>query len=97
MTWTISIDADGHLQLPEAAREALRQHEGLNLKLEPNDPEKVVASSGEPETYLTMEDGLLVLAGGPPISLEQTNELIEKVRREREMRILHPELVEDCQ
>lgn len=73
--------------MPKKFRDALRLAPGTRLKVECTG-DRIVLEQDFPEPRLEMRDGLLVMVGGPPISPEDVNEVIEQGYEDRHKRIM---------
>ncbi len=82
MNTIVEIDRAGRIVVPKKFRDALRLKPGTRLKLE-QAGERLVLEQDYPEPRLEMRDGLLVMVGGPPLTVENVNELISEQREQR--------------
>jgi AbrB family looped-hinge helix DNA binding protein len=87
MNAIVEIDQAGRIVVPKKFREALRLRPGARLKLE-QAGDRLVLEQEYPESRLEMRDGLLVMIGGPPLTVEDVNESIKKDYDERHKRIM---------
>ena len=86
MNTIVEIDRAGRIVVPKKFRDALHLKPGTRLKLE-QAGERLVLEQDYPEPRLEMQDGLLVMVGGPPLTVEDVKELIDE-QRERRMRFV---------
>ncbi len=87
MNTIVEIDRSGRIVVPKKFRDALQLKPGTRLKLE-QAGERLVLEQDSPEPRLEMRDGLLVMVGGPPLTVEDVNELIRQGYEERHKRIM---------
>jgi len=86
MNAIVEIDRAGRIVVPKKFRDALRLTPGTRLKVECTG-DRIVLEQDFPEPRLEMRDGLLVMVGGPPLTVEIVNEMINE-QRERRMRFV---------
>jgi AbrB family looped-hinge helix DNA binding protein len=84
MNTIVEIDKAGRIVIPKKMRDALQLKQGSRLRIE-NTGDRLLLEEDFPEPHLEMRDGLLVMVGGPPISEEDANRMIDE-QRERRMR-----------
>ncbi|MGA2569107.1 MAG: AbrB/MazE/SpoVT family DNA-binding domain-containing protein [Terracidiphilus sp.] len=87
MNAIVEIDRAGRIVVPKKFRDALRLTPGTRLKIE-RSGEHLVLEQDCPEPRLEMRDGLLVMVGGPPLTVEDVNEVIRQGYEERHKRIM---------
>jgi AbrB family looped-hinge helix DNA binding protein len=87
MNTIIKIDRAGRIVVPKKFRDALRLKPGTRLKIE-RSGEQLVLEQDFPEPRLERRDGILVLVGGPPVTVEDVNEAIRQGYEERHKRIM---------
>ncbi len=87
MNAIVEIDQAGRIVVPKKFREALRLRPGARLKLE-QAGDRLVLEQEYPEPRLEMRDGLLVMVGGQPLTVEDVNESVKQGYDERHKRIM---------
>lgn len=87
MNAIVEIDKAGRIVVPKKFRDALRLSPGARLKLE-QAGNRLVLEEEYPEPQLEMRDGLLVMVGGQPLTVEDVNQAIKQGYDERHKRIL---------
>jgi len=84
MPTIVEIDKAGRIVVPKKLRDALHLTPGTRLKVERNG-ESLVLEQDLPEPRMEIVDGLWVMTGGPKLTIESVNSLIDE-QRERRMR-----------
>jgi AbrB family looped-hinge helix DNA binding protein len=87
MNAIVEIDRAGRIVVPKKFRDALRLKPGTRLKLE-QAGDQLVLEQEYSEPRLEMRDGLLVMVGGPSLTVEDVNEAIKQAYDERHKRIM---------
>jgi len=86
MNAIVEIDKAGRIVIPKKIRDALHLKEGTRLRIE-RTGESLLLEPDFPEPRLEMRDGLLVIVGGSPLTVEDVNKVIDE-QRERRMRFV---------
>jgi AbrB family looped-hinge helix DNA binding protein len=86
MSTTVEIDKAGRIVVPKKLRDALHLTPGTRLKVERNG-DTLMLEADFPEPRLEMIDGLWVMTGGPPLTAEHVNAMINE-QRERRMNFI---------
>ena len=84
MHTTVEIDKAGRIVVPKKLRDALHLTPGTRLKVE-RSGDTLMLEQDLPEPKLEMIDGLWVMTGGPRLTVEDVNAMIDE-QRERRMR-----------
>ena len=84
MHTTVEIDKAGRIVVPKKMRDALHLTPGTRLKVE-RSGDTLMLEQDLPEPKLEMIDGLWVMTGGPRLTVEDVNAMIDE-QRERRMR-----------
>jgi AbrB family looped-hinge helix DNA binding protein len=84
MSTTVEIDKSGRIVVPKKLRDSLRLTPGTRLKVE-RSGDTLKLERDFPEPKLEMIDGLWVMNGGPRLTAEDVNAMIDE-QRERRMR-----------
>jgi AbrB family looped-hinge helix DNA binding protein len=84
MSTTVEIDKAGRIVVPKKLRDALHLTPGTRLKVE-RSGDTLMLEQDLPEPKLEMIDGLWVMTGGPRLTVEDVNAMIDE-QRERRMR-----------
>jgi AbrB family looped-hinge helix DNA binding protein len=84
MSTTVEIDKAGRIVVPKKLRDALHLTPGTRLKVE-RSGDTLTLEQDLPEPRLEMIDGLWVMTGGPRLTVEDVNAMIDE-QRERRMR-----------
>ena len=92
MTYTVEVDTDGKVAIPEPFREAYDLHPGSRLVFDdqgdPLSGGRIVLSPLEEYSGLRLVNGAWVVDDDRPVSVEDTLRQIEEGREERGHRIL---------
>jgi AbrB family looped-hinge helix DNA binding protein len=84
MSTIVEIDKAGRIVVPKKLRDAMHLTPGTRLKVE-RSGDALVLEQDFPEPKLEMIDGLWVMTGGPSLTNEDVNAVIDQ-QRERRMR-----------
>jgi AbrB family looped-hinge helix DNA binding protein len=87
MSAIVEIDKAGRIVIPKKMRDAMGLKAGTRLRLERTGDLLVMEPLAD-EAHLEMRDGLLVMVGGPPVTVEDVNEAIRQGYEERHKRIM---------
>jgi AbrB family looped-hinge helix DNA binding protein len=87
MSTIVEIDKAGRIVIPKKMRDAMGLTPGTRLRIE-QDSAELRLEPDFPESRLEIRDGLLVMVGGPPVSVEDVNEAIRRGYEERNRRIM---------
>ena len=78
----VEIDKAGRIVVPKKLRDALHLTPGTRLKVERNG-DTLTLEADVPESRLEMVDGLWVMTGGPRLTVEDVNAMIDEQRERR--------------
>jgi AbrB family looped-hinge helix DNA binding protein len=87
MNAIVEIDKAGRIVIPKKMRDALHLTPGTRLRVE-RTGESLTLEPDFPEPRLEMRDGFPVIVGGPPITVEDVNEVVRRGYEERNQRIM---------
>jgi AbrB family looped-hinge helix DNA binding protein len=87
MSTIVEIDKAGRIVIPKKMRDAMGLTPGTRLRIEQDSAELRLEPDFQ-ESRLEMRDGLLVMVGGPPVSVEDVNQAIRQGYEERNRRIM---------
>jgi len=87
MSTIIEIDKAGRIVVPKKLRDALHLTPGTRMKVE-RSGDKLVFEQDYPESHLIFEDGIWMMAGGPPITNDEVTATIRQGYEERHKRIM---------
>ena len=87
MNAIVEIDRAGRIVVPKKFRDALHLKPGTRLKVECTG-DRIVLEQDFPEPRLEMRDGLLVMVGEAPLTVEDVNEVLRQGYDERHKRIM---------
>ena len=87
MITTITVDKAGRLVLPKSVRDELQLGPGDTLELESSE-DRVILRPARGQGRMRKKHGVWVLHGDAPISAETVRRTLERVRTERERKIL---------
>ncbi len=83
---TVTLDKAGRVVIPKALRDALQLEAGDTLELE-SEGERMTLRPVRAGSAVRKEKGVWVFRrGGPPISVESANRVLDELRLEREWR-----------
>ena len=87
MNAIVEIDKAGRIVIPKKMRDAMGLTAGSRLRVE-QDSGELRLEADFPEPQLEVRDGLLVMVGGPPVTVEDVNAAIRQGYEERHQRIM---------
>jgi AbrB family looped-hinge helix DNA binding protein len=87
MNAIVEIDKAGRILIPKRMRDAMGLRPGSRLRVA-QDYGELRLEPDLPEPRLEMRDGLLVMVGGPPVTVEDVNEAIRQGYEDRHRRIM---------
>jgi AbrB family looped-hinge helix DNA binding protein len=79
----ITIDGAGRVVIPKAMRQKLGLKAGDALGIDLAD-DQIMLRPIYPEMRMVKKRGIWVIRGGPPMTLEQANKMIDDAREERD-------------
>jgi AbrB family looped-hinge helix DNA binding protein len=82
MNTIVEIDKAGRIVVPKKFRDALHLTPGTRLKIE-RAGDTLMLEQDLPEPSLEMVDGLWVMTGGPKLTVEEVNAMIDEQRERR--------------
>jgi|SRR5579862_4673184 len=87
MNAILTVDKAGRVVLPKPIRDEMQLRAGDSLELESSE-DRIVLRPRRGESGLRQKQGIWVLSTGEPISAEATDEVLRRLRRERELSFL---------
>jgi AbrB family looped-hinge helix DNA binding protein len=87
MSTIVEIDKAGRIVIPKKMRDAMGLTPGTRLRIQQDEAE-LRLEPDFPQSQLEMRNGLLVMVGGPPVSVEDVNKAGRKGYEERNRRIM---------
>lgn len=93
MNGTLTMDKAGRVVLPKPIRDQMQLRAGDSLEIESSE-DRIVLRPRRGGTGLHKKQGIWVFSTGEPISARATDEVLQQIRREREISIMgghHPE------
>jgi len=87
MNATLTLDKAGRIVLPKPVRDELQLSPGDSLELESSE-ERVILRPVRGNGRIYKKQGVWVMHGGSPLTVETVERTIQQGRREREQRIL---------
>jgi AbrB family looped-hinge helix DNA binding protein len=84
MNTTLTVDKAGRVVLPKPVRDELQLAAGDSLELESSE-DRIVLRPRRGGAGLHQKQGIWVFSTGEPISAEVTDEILQQMRREREL------------
>jgi AbrB family looped-hinge helix DNA binding protein len=84
----IPIDRFGRVVLPKKLRERLNLQPGTELEVEETEDAILLKPISKKAKIINKGGVWVISTGGPPITQEQVNETMERIRKEREERFL---------
>lgn len=87
MNTIVEIDRAGRIVVPKKFRDALHLKPGTRLKIEQTG-ERLTLEQDLAEPWFEMRDGLLVMVGGSPVTVEDTNKILRQGYEERHQRVM---------
>ena len=90
MSTTITMDGAGRIVLPKPVRDELQLAPGDTLQLETSN-DRIVLCPVRGTAGMRKKKGLWVFRTGDQISTASVNEVLQDLRRARELSALHPE------
>jgi len=87
MVTTLTLDKAGRVVLPKPVRDELQVGPGDALELESSEDE-IVLRPARGRARMYKKHGVWILHGGEPLAPDAVEKTMQRVRRERERRIL---------
>jgi AbrB family looped-hinge helix DNA binding protein len=87
MNTTLTLDRAGRIVLPKAVRDELQISPGDPLELEASD-ECIVLRPARGKGRMKKEHGVWVFDAGVPMDSEVPKKVLQKIRRERDRKVL---------
>ena len=87
MNTTLTVDKAGRVVLPKPVREELQLQPGDSLEMESSE-DRIVLRPHRGGAGLHKKQGIWVFSTGEPISAEATDEILRRIRREREINFM---------
>jgi AbrB family looped-hinge helix DNA binding protein len=82
MSTIVEIDKAGRIVVPKKLRDELHLTPGTRLKVE-RSGDRLMLEQDLPEPRIEMIDGLWVMTGGPRLTVEDVNAVIDEQREQR--------------
>jgi AbrB family looped-hinge helix DNA binding protein len=87
MNTTLTLDKAGRIVLPKPVRDELQLSPGDSLELESSE-ERVILRPVRGNARIYKKQGVWVMHGGAPLTVEVVNKTMRQIRREREQSFL---------